>query len=60
MGPTKREKTMIVSKEKIQAEAERIRTSYPNEFEPIEVCVLVGMNLGVDAEQVAEVLGVFA
>jgi len=48
--------TMIVSKEKIQAEAERIRTSYPGEFEPIEVCVLVGMNLGVDPEAVAEVL----
>lgn len=51
---------MIVSKEKIQAEAERIRTSYPDEFAPLEVCVLVGMNLGVDAEAVAEVLGVFA
>ena len=51
---------MIVSKEKIQAEAERIRTSYPNEFAPLEICALVSMNLGVDAEAVAEVLGVFA
>ena len=47
---------MIVSKDKIQAEAERIRSSYPGEFEHIEVCVLVGMNLGVDPEAVAEVL----
>lgn len=46
----------IVSKDKIKAEAERIRTSYPCEFEHIEVCVLVGMNLGVDPEAVAEVL----